>query len=327
MKKKVWIIAAVAVLAAAGVLVMAMGGTSVQKYTVKSQQIASYAESTGDVFSSDEVGLYVKNGGQVIQVFKGPGDSIKSGEILASLDKNEYQSRLQDALSQIDALKAQKGAMPKKLYDAKLKSLNILVDSLNRSLSEQDIKSSMDGTVLLRGIEKNMVVPPGTLAYKVGSTGNLKVKAGMLAEEVGDVKTGQRVIIELPGGDGTAEGKVVSIEPSAVPGVSQLGVEQRKVMVEISIENGKENLKPGYKVDIRIETKKSGSALAVPGRAVFEEDGRYYVFLAEGGRTVKREIKKGIESHDFTEVLEGLKEGDVVISEITNSISEDMRIR
>ncbi len=98
-----------------------------------------------------------------------------------------------------------------------------------------------------------------------------------------------------------------------------LDLEKQARTVEVEVEfTDKEDLKAllaGYSADVEIILDVRRDTLRIPTEAVLEDD-RVYVFLAEEGRVEKREIKSGTSNWDHTEVLEGLDEGDWVVTSV-----------
>ena len=73
-------------------------------------------------------------------------------------------------------------------------------------------------------------------------------------------------------------------------------------------------LKDGMFVDVTIDTSGDRKVLAVPKRAVLNEQGKTFVFVFMGGETFeKREVALGAEGSDFYEVKAKLKEGERVV--------------
>ena len=58
-----------------------------------------------------------------------------------------------------------------------------------------------------------------------------------------------------------------------------------------------------------------GEFLSVPNEAIIETDGKQVVYVPQGaGRYVPREIRPGVQGELFTQVLEGLKPGEQVVT-------------
>jgi HlyD family secretion protein len=83
-------------------------------------------------------------------------------------------------------------------------------------------------------------------------------------------------------------------------------------------------IRPGMSVRADIYTQSAEETLAVPVQAVLydessgEEDDpsadQPYVFVAEDGKAVRRDVKTGISSDSDQEILEGLEDGEQVIA-------------
>jgi HlyD family secretion protein len=77
-----------------------------------------------------------------------------------------------------------------------------------------------------------------------------------------------------------------------------------------SIPNDKMELKPNTTVDIRIQFSERRGVLTLPRAAVEVAGARRYVYLIDGDRLRRREIKVGVSNDTQFEIVEGLSEGD-----------------
>jgi len=216
----------------------------------------------------------------------------------------------------------------KAVYKARLEQIMLSRESILHSLEKQELKSPIDGVILERNAEVNTVGIPGTIAFVVGNVDNVEIEAGILADEVTDIKLGDEAeIIERSGRKQVIAGKVIKIAPSAVAVTSSLGVNQKRVSVTIEPAEQSGLLRPGYEVDVKIITKSKKDILMVPLSSVFDYKGKDHVFTVVDGKAVLRAVKKGIQDEDFVEILEGLKEGELVLSEPDINTKEGMRIK
>ena len=103
------------------------------------------------------------------------------------------------------------------------------------------------------------------------------------------------------------------------------GQQSLSFLVKILLDDQDElKILPGMSVRADIYTQSASETLAVPIQALlFDEENESeeektedqpYVFIAEDGKAVRREVKTGISSDSDQEILEGLSEGDVVIT-------------
>ena len=84
--------------------------------------------------------------------------------------------------------------------------------------------------------------------------------------------------------------------------------------VEILIEGGKEKLVPGMSADVIVITDEKKDVLLVPSEALIREEEGYVI---KNGYAVRRKVTVGIGNWLQREVLNGLEEGDQLITSIS----------
>jgi multidrug efflux pump subunit AcrA (membrane-fusion protein) len=99
-----------------------------------------------------------------------------------------------------------------------------------------------------------------------------------------------------------------------------------------SVDNSRLELLPNTNVDVRIHLRERQNALVVPRGAVYSEGIRRFVYVVENGslgtnRLQRREIHVGMAGAANYEVLDGLREGDMVALPGDVELREDMRVR
>ncbi len=101
------------------------------------------------------------------------------------------------------------------------------------------------------------------------------------------------------------------------PYVQDVEKQARTVEIEAEIDTkaGRESLLPGYSADVEIILAVRENVLRVPTPALIEGKS-VYLIDEKSSKAVKREIKTGIGNWDFTEVLDGLKAGDRIVTSI-----------
>ena len=213
-------------------------------------------------------------------------------------------------------------------YEAQLEQAVLSQTNVQLSLDKQEIISPVDGVILERNVETNTIGVPGTVAFVIGDPKNIEIEANILADDVTNIKLGNEVeIIEGSKDKQVIKGRVVKIAPSAMTVTSSLGVNQKKVLVTIEPLEKPELLKPGYEVNIRVITERKNNIIMVPVTSLFDYKGKRSIFVVEKGKTVLKTVQTGIQDESFIEIVDGLKEREIVISEPDNSIKEGMKIK
>jgi HlyD family secretion protein len=154
----------------------------------------------------------------------------------------------------------------------------------------------------------------GKKILEVQEYNNLRAYGDFIVEDA--VKINEGMEVEIYSEDIGINIKNLSIEkihPKAVSKLSELGIEQKRVMVEITLPKEHENLIIGSKINIKIKIDDKDNILIVPEEAVYEKNEKTYVEVLENGEPKEVEVVLGIENEDFIEIIDGLEEGQEVI--------------
>jgi HlyD family secretion protein len=200
-----------------------------------------------------------------------------------------------------------------------LESTNLSISSLEdkiRKINEVLI-SPIDGIVAELNVQEKSYTSSVQPIYKIVNLDTLQVKAMVREYDIKSVKTGQNVKIT---GDAIPEdveitGRVESISPIAVTNMTS-GGEEVVVEVIISVEESPVQLKPGLSVTCDISTVDKKDVLVAPMEAFDQDkDGNKFVYIVDVNTYTmhKTPVKLGISSDMSVEVLEGLKEGDLIV--------------
>jgi multidrug resistance efflux pump len=177
--------------------------------------------------------------------------------------------------------------------------------------SRSFITSPIDGIVTGRKVEIGDTAAPGKPLFSVVSLESLYVETTVDEADVSKVQTGQDASITMDAyADKTFSGKVYLISPVV------LGerLEARTFRVRTRLTDRVAVLKPGMSADVEIITDRVEKALLVPSQAVTERGGKRYVYRLAGSRAALVEVSTGLSNWTFTEIKQGLKEGDKVIT-------------
>lgn len=246
-------------------------------------------------------------------------------------DDDAYKSAkaiLKSANIQLEDVKKGTPDYVKDGYEAGIEQAVILKDSIMRDIEKQQVLAPINGIIFEKLVDENSIGAAGTAAFLIGDTKSLELDANILSDDIYKVKIGNEV--EVSGnaiGDSTLKGKVIKIAPEAKNIASSLGVNQKRVEVTIEINDDSSLLKPGYDLDIKIITEMKNDTLIIPDSAVFDYQGRSCVFVIDNAKTVIRQIQKGIESEKTIEIVDGLKEGDIILTKPDNDTKEGMKIK
>lgn len=171
------------------------------------------------------------------------------------------------------------------------------------------IYSPFSGVVVEKNVFEGMQVQAGVNLLKLADISKMWVYADVYENELSLVKNGEAVTIELPDNTATTlQGKISYIYPFL-----QEQTRTAKLRIEFSDKN--HLLKKDMYVTVNIIPTVSINAIAVPEQSVIHSGSRNIVVMAMGnGKFMSMEVKLGALADGYYEIIEGLKEGDVIVT-------------
>jgi HlyD family secretion protein len=216
----------------------------------------------------------------------------------------------------------------KKQFEAQLAGIQANIELFQKKRADLNIVSPINGVVLTGNIQKGAIVQPGMLLFEIGDKSGMYLESDILVDDIANIKEGSTVLIENDDLDiKDAKGTVQKIYPKAFSKMSDLGIAQKRVKVEIDFNDTIPNLKSGYDMTVKIITASKENALLIDEKAIFEYQGKDHVFVNENGIAKLRAVEKGLESDDRVEITSGLKEGEKVILSPDEKLAEGTKVQ
>lgn len=213
-------------------------------------------------------------------------------------------------------------------YEAQLKQLQIQREALVDLKGDFEIKAGIAGTVMDVQTVRGSYLQPGMEIMVIGDMSKLYIETDVLVGDIAGIEVGSKVEIGSKDlGITDLMGKVSKVYPNAFSKVSDLGIEQKRIKVEIDIAGSTDTLRPGYDMNLKIILKESKDTLVVPENAVFKLEGKTYVFVDDNGKAALREVQTGLESGRKIEILSGLTEGEMIIESPGSELEEGKKIK
>jgi HlyD family secretion protein len=218
--------------------------------------------------------------------------------------------------------------------EAQLAARNSEIRSLERSISQAQLRAPVDGTVAkidyLTGTES------GTSSVRLIEDATLTVRARLSEADAGLVKPGQPARIELDAAQGKIlEGKVERLGAQGeVQG--QGGSAILPVVLRFISSEARSLARPGLTATARITTLRVAKATMVPLETLIEEDKKFFVWLVESkksedGKTeslsVKRRNVKVLARNLTMAAIQGLETGSQLVSLAPEGLSDGARVR
>lgn len=333
--------------------------TEVLLYELTREDMEEFVEERGEVYLDDQQIIYSSMTGFISEINFEPGQSLIKGDNLFKIDSLERESLVlqRDSVSgQIESLERkllseremleknlllkEAGALSQMDYDDfynilkdtenKLENLQRELKYINQNITDknQRILSPINGILLNTYVSKGDYILPGNPLAMLGNMDKIMIESDLLTIDLQKVKEGDQVLISSDiEKNKKGLGQVSKIYPLAFSKTSDLGVEQKRVKVEVSFLEGLEELRPGYQVDLKIITSKKENVLQIPDNALFKIDGEDYLFLVKNGRANLQKVSTGLKVDRKVEILDGLKEGDLLILSPQADLKDGKRVK
>lgn len=179
-----------------------------------------------------------------------------------------------------------------------------------------------DGIVIERSVTDGMRATAGDVLFRIADHSVVWVVADVTERELAQIAEGQSASVRVRGMPGQAfAGKVARIYP-------HLTKETRTAKVRIELPNPEGALRPDMYADVEFATGTQAPVLAVPNSAVIDTGTRQLVILDKGdGRFEPKDVKVGARSDGFSEIRDGIAEGDRVVVSANFLIDAESNLR
>lgn len=270
--------------------------------------------------------------GAVVQINKRLGDPVGAGETLALLESREaaaFVAERNAAAARAQAARAA-AARERRLFNARITARQDLeAADAARAQAEAElqraqaavqaagvtangrylaVRSPISGRITEVDTQLGAYVSAGAELFNVADPRRVQIDAAVPAVDAQRIRPGDRALVELPNGD-SVEAVVRSSTPSLNP-------ESRAATVVLQPTGTPAGLTQGQAVRVRIVPRGSITrAIVLPEEAVQQVEGRDVVFVQAQGGYQATPVTVGQRSGGRVEILEGLRPGQVVVTQ------------
>lgn len=303
---------------------------------------------SGVIRAENDVWITSEVSGRVLTISKSLGDPCKKGESVASLDREPYQTALNDAKgafeqariqseqSQRDAKRMQRLAKQSAITLQRLEQAEAIyatqaaaltraqagLDLARRRLNESALACPFDGVIAERNVELGQMITPGMPVARVVDTTGLMLKLGVSGKELQHIKKGAPVkLVDATDPEVQFAGAVTHVGVAA----NQMS---QTFPFEIAIHPGERMARPGQIVHAHVTVKEHTNVSAIPIQALQEDAQGTYIWVVQHSKaerlsvtpnntaTIEDQVVLETLLEQGTEVVlvggHGLKTGDAV---------------
>ena len=325
------------------------GPMTVEVAVVKKGSVAQQLTGVGNLVGDATVAVVPRAAGRLLDVYVRLGDRVNRGQRIAKIEDNEILEQVNQAVASQEVSQATirqreadlklaetnlersrnlftKQLLPKQTLDdtearhqaavaqldlarAQSTQSNARLDELKINLANTNIISPVNGFVARRAVDPGAFVGNNAPVVDVVDITKVRLVVNIIEKDLKQLAAGDVTHVQVDAFPGeTFTGRIARVAPVLDPST-------RTAPIEIEIPNSDFRLKPGMYARISITTDERKDTLVVPANSVVDYTGRRGVFVANDDNTVAfRAVRLGIEEATQVEVLDGLDEGDRVVT-------------
>jgi membrane fusion protein (multidrug efflux system) len=305
----------------------------VETATVASGDVAAFYSGTATLEADEQAVVVAQITGVVLDVLAEEGEYVEAGQVLARVETNRYRLEVERAEAALKRLETdyqrKKELFGKELVSAddfervssELQAQKAAYDLARLDLEYTNIRAPIAGYVSERLVRAGNLVKLHDPVYRVTSYDPLLAVLHVPERELSVLRKGLGVSMSLDAWPGqTFTGEVIRISPVVDPGTGTFRVTAKVV-------DHDRMLKPGLFGRVEILYDLHQDVPVIPRSAVITEDDSSHVFVVDGqGEASRRPVQLGYERAGMVEVVNGVANGETVVTAGKGSLSDGVRV-
>lgn len=302
---------------------------TVRVETIEAKPHPVTEEVIGTVRAKIRAAVEAKVSGRITRMAVDLGQPVREGDLIAEIDAQEIKARLDQALATREqagqdlkryTVLLEKQVAAKQEFDAaraRFRVADAAVKEAQAMLGYVEVRAPFAGVISRRLADAGDFASPGKPLVEIENPEVLRFEADVPEALIDRIRRGEDLAVRIPSIDSEIKGQAAEIAPSADPN-------SRTFLVRIDLPTvpglragqfGRAAIPVGDALSLRVPA----SALVVHGQLEM-------VFLAENGTARLRLVKTGKRFGDEIEVLSGLAQGELFVSEGASGLSDDQSV-
>lgn len=301
----------------------------VRVVTLENKELISIQEVMGTVRAKVRATLAAKLSGRIEELPVVLGQKVKSGAVIARLDAGDSKARLEQARASLEqaerdwqrasALFDQQATTrsERDAAEARLLVGKATVAEAQAMLAYAEVRAPFDGLITRKLAEAGDLAVPGKPIVEMEDPSALQLDADLPEALGSEIRPDAIIKVRVDAADREFDGIVREIAPAANPVT-------RTLQVKLDLPAAPE-LRSGQFARLLVPAG-SSLALQVPVGAIVHRGQMEILFLVEDQHARLHLVKTGRQLRGATEIVSGLKAGDVVVTEGAAQLSDGQPI-
>lgn len=299
---------------------------TVEVARVEVTRLIDDVQAVGSLRSRQGVVLRPEVSGRVSRLNFRDGDRVRRGQLLVQLDDQLPQAQVKQSEAELSIARANhkrnqellaQNFISQRTVDESAANLDVAQAKLalaQATAARLRIVAPFDGIAGIRAVNVGDYLKDGTDMVNVEDIDVVYVDYRLPERFQTQVKKGQKAVVEIDALPGrTFDAQIQAIDPL-------IDANGRSIAVRATIDNRQQLLRPGMFARVSTVFGERERALVIPEEAIVPQGGRQFVIKVVNGpekdsQLSKRvEVKVGIRRPGRVEILDGLSEGDTVVT-------------
>jgi membrane fusion protein, multidrug efflux system len=287
-------------------------------------------EASGTVRGGQEVEVIAEAQGAILESGFDLGQYVETGTVLVRTDATVAQLNVEEARGTLDSARLDLSATRRRFENgsasqAELTRAQSAADGAEarfeaavKAREDHTIRAPIDGFIAgkAQNLSRGNYLNRGTSVARIVDLASLRMEISLGEREIQYISEGLPAEVSIPAcGPLSFAARIRSIAAGSDPRTGSFPV-------VVEWENACDSVRSGMSATVRIRPVEASPAIVVPSSVIRRDSGGDYVFVAAGETVERREITTGDRLGDRVQVVEGLREGDVVITSGLTAISD-----
>lgn len=303
-----------------------------EAFIVRSKALSESLEIPGTLFPFEVTEIRPEISGRVVALNIPEGSFVQKGAVLVKLFDGDLQAQLKKLQVQLQI--AQKTAERQKellsingisqqeydLSELQVSNLKADIDLTQVSIGKTEIRAPFAGRIGLRQISNGAYITPANLLTTISQVNQLKLEF-TVPEKYSDImRKGRQVSFIIAGSDTKFNANVLATE-------SNIEATTRTLKVRAVVQGNHPLLVPGAFAKVALQLGKNDHSLIVPTQAVIPQARNKSVIVYKDGKPNFQVVTTGIRDSSYVQVLDGVKEGDTIVTTGLMAIRPESKIK
>ncbi len=303
----------------------------VTSYTVTEERAPYYDEYPATVVALNQVEIRPEVSGYLTNIYFKDGQHVTKGMKLYAIEQQQYKAAYDAAQANLEKAKqdyerykelAKNNAIASQVLEhssSDLKAAQSNLDAVETNLRNSVIYASFDGTIGISQVKLGSAIIAGqTLMNTISSDNPIAVDFAVDEKQIQrfskllnkkEEKNDSTFALVLPDGSIYPHfGRIILLDRAVDP---QTGT----IITRVLFPNPKNLLRPGLTCNIRLLNNSFSKSIIIPFKAVSVQMGEYFVFIIHNNKVSQQRIEIGRIINDKVIVLNGLKPGEIIVTQ------------